>query len=63
MPRIKLCLLNFIVIFSLKILESESENRHLNDRILLQENRHGLFDSFLYFIFKAFIYVQYIVHF
>jgi len=45
MPRIKLCLLNFIVIFSLKILESESENRHLNDRILLQENRHEMWSK------------------
>ena len=55
MLRIRICLLNFIVILSLKVIESESKDTYSNERILLQKNRHGLFDLY-FFIFKSSVY-------
>ena len=55
MLRIRICLLNFIVILSLKVIESESKDTYSNERILLQKNRHGLFD-FFFFLFKSSVY-------
>ena len=55
MLRIRICLLNFIVILSLKVIESESKDTYSNERILLQKNRHGLLIFFILYLKLQFI--------